>query len=157
MRSVANECKIALGSLYNYFSSKDELIMETIQSVWQDIFHMDEFCLVVKPFAEYVDQIYRNIQEGTKEYPNFFTTHSLSFASEEKSTARETMENYFRHMKKGMLSILAQDPKVKKDVFNSHFTQTDFIDFVLNNILILLIQDEKDDRVLIEVIRHTIY
>ncbi len=157
MRSVAKECHIALGSLYNYFSSKDDLVMETIQSVWQDIFHMDDFCLVVKPFDEYVEQIYQNIQEGTKEYPNFFTTHSLSFASEEKSTARKTMENYFRHMKKGMLSILSQDPKVKKKVFDSNFTETDFIDFVLNNILILLIKNEKDDQVLIEVIRHIIY
>ena len=30
MRTVASECGIALGSLYNYFSSKSELLSATI-------------------------------------------------------------------------------------------------------------------------------
>ena len=41
MRSVARACQVALGSLYNYFPSKDDLLLATVESVWQDIFHMD--------------------------------------------------------------------------------------------------------------------
>ena len=40
MRTVASECGIALGSLYNYFSSKSELWSATIEAVWKDIFQM---------------------------------------------------------------------------------------------------------------------
>ena len=40
MRTVASECGIALGSLYNYFSSKSELLSATIEAVWKDIFQM---------------------------------------------------------------------------------------------------------------------
>lgn len=36
MRSVAAECGVAVGSLYNYFPSKTELVMATVESVWQD-------------------------------------------------------------------------------------------------------------------------
>ena len=38
MRSVAKACGVAVGSLYNYFSSKDDLLQATVRSVWTDIF-----------------------------------------------------------------------------------------------------------------------
>ena len=41
MRLVASRCNIALGSVYNYFPSKSELLLATIESVWMDIFHMN--------------------------------------------------------------------------------------------------------------------
>ena len=42
MRAVARRCDVALGSLYNYFSSKEELVTSTIESVWRDIFHTED-------------------------------------------------------------------------------------------------------------------
>ena len=47
MRSVAKACHVALGSLYNYFPSKDALVTATIESVWQDIFHMAKYALII--------------------------------------------------------------------------------------------------------------
>ena len=38
MRSVAKACGVAVGSLYNYFPSKDDLLQATVCSVWMDIF-----------------------------------------------------------------------------------------------------------------------
>ena len=42
MRSVATACNIALGTLYNYYSNKDELVLAVIESIWKDIFHIKE-------------------------------------------------------------------------------------------------------------------
>ena len=39
MRLVADECHIALGTLYNYYGDKDELVLATVESIWRDIFH----------------------------------------------------------------------------------------------------------------------
>ncbi len=39
MRMVAERCGIAVGSVYNYFPSKTDLIAATVESVWQSIFH----------------------------------------------------------------------------------------------------------------------
>ena len=47
MRLVASRCNIALGSVYNYFPSKSELLLATIESVWMDIFHMNGQVLVL--------------------------------------------------------------------------------------------------------------
>ena len=37
IRSVATACGVSVGSIYNYFGSKAELVSATIESVWHDI------------------------------------------------------------------------------------------------------------------------
>ena len=53
MRSVAEECHIALGTLYNYYSNKNELLLATIESVWKDIFHTNHKLSTDFLFYEY--------------------------------------------------------------------------------------------------------
>ena len=157
MRAVAQACHVAVGSLYNYFPSKDDLILATIESVWQDIFHMERECREPLPFPRYVQWIFESVQLGAKEYPNFFTAHSLSFASSGKSKAKDTMERYFSHIKEGMTKALRADRAVRKNAFHADFTEVDFIDFVLNNLLMLLTQQKKRCDILLEMICRTIY
>ena len=40
MRTVAAQCGIAVGSLYNYFASKSELMSAAVEAVWKDIFQV---------------------------------------------------------------------------------------------------------------------
>lgn len=157
MRAVAEACQVALGSLYNYFPSKDDLMIATIESVWQHIFYIEKSCETNLSFPEYINRLFDRVQQGTKEYPNFFTMHSISFASSGQSKARETMEHYFSHIKKGMIQALRADPIVRKNTFSDVFTESDFIDFVLSNILSLLLQQKKDCGILLEIVRRTIY
>ena len=78
MRVVAKECGIALGTLYNYYSDKDDLLIATIKSVWKDIFGMYHGCENNMSFADFVADIFYRMREGLKEYPNFFMAHSIS-------------------------------------------------------------------------------
>ena len=156
MRAVAKRCGVALGSLYNYFSNKDELVLKTVESVWQDIFHMDRSCETERSFLKTVTWIFESVQNGAREYPNFFTAHSLSIASDEKVRAKSTMAACLGHMKAGMAAALRADPTVRKDAFSEDFPEADFLDFVLNSILLLLLKQEKDCRVLLEMIRRAV-
>ena len=38
IRSVAAACGVSVGSIYNYFDSKAELVGATVESVWCEIF-----------------------------------------------------------------------------------------------------------------------
>lgn len=39
MRSVAKECGISIGSIYNYYPNKSELIVAMMAEYWDDFFH----------------------------------------------------------------------------------------------------------------------
>lgn len=40
MRAIAAACGVSVGSVYNYFPSKGDLICAVVESVWHDIFHL---------------------------------------------------------------------------------------------------------------------
>jgi AcrR family transcriptional regulator len=157
MRSVAKACNVALGSLYNYFPNKDDLVIAVIESVWQDIFHMDQCSGTGLPFPEYVQGIFESVKRSAKEYPQFLTAHSLSLASEGKNKARDMMEHYLSHMRMGMLNVLHNDASVRKDAFGQGFSEQALVGFVLGNIMMLLMQNAGDCSVLIEMLKRSIY
>ena len=67
------------------------------------------------------------------------------------------MEHYFAHMKEGMRKVLEADCEVSEEAFSDSFTESEFIDFVLDQILLLLIQKKANGEALIEIIRRVIY
>ena len=42
IRSVAAACGVSVGSVYNYFDSKAELVSAAVESVWREIFNRPE-------------------------------------------------------------------------------------------------------------------
>ena len=74
MRALAKECGIALGTLYNYYSDKDELVVAAIESVWQDILENSPPDSGVS-FSQYITQTYAHIIEKLKDYPDFLAAH----------------------------------------------------------------------------------
>ncbi len=157
MRSVAAECHIALGSLYNYFPSKEALVTETIESVWQSIFRMDPGGARRSSFPEYLTWMYERLRQGTGAYPNFLTAHSISLTGAGKSHARAAMDKYLVHMKRAMIQVLEEDGRVREGAFGRGLTARELVDFAMDSMITLLLQQREDCRVLTEVISRAIY
>lgn len=157
MRAVAKECYIALGTLYNYYPDKGELLIATVESIWKDIFHGNQKLEQDTSFPYYVNEIFECIQNGAEAYPNFFTEHSIYIARSRKGEAVSTMERYFTYMKQGMLAVLEEDKAVDKEAFSQGFTRQDFIDLVLDQMLLLLVQGKTSCSALTAIIRRVLY
>ena len=42
IRAVASRCSVSAGTIYNYYESKAELLGDTIESIWREIFFHPE-------------------------------------------------------------------------------------------------------------------
>lgn len=157
MRRVSRECGIALGTLYNYYADKDALVLAAVESIWREIFHAGRAEESGLPFPDYVAALYGRIRKGAEAYPGFLTGHSISIAAARRDEAKSVMERTFVHMKAGMLRVLQNDPSVPEEAFSAAFSQEDFAAFVLDHLLILLVQGRPDCGVLLENIRRAIY
>lgn len=157
MREVAQRCNVAVGSVYNYFPSKEDLLIETIQMVWTEIMHHSKECSSEIGFAENVIFLFERVRSGADKYPSFFTIHSMNFSGGEKSKGREAMNQYFDHIKRGLKESLSRDGKVRKDAFDDDFTKADFVDFVFTNLISLFMRKQTSCSFLLEVIKRTIY
>lgn len=157
MREVAGKCGVSVGSVYNYFPSKGDLVIATIESVWSEIMHDFKVCVPKLNFAENVLTLFKSVETGCQKYPSFFSIHAMSVASSDKSKGRNAMNNYFSYIKNVLLEALENDTKVRADAFTQKFTKQDFIDFIFENIISLLIKEKKSCYFLLEVIKRIIY
>lgn len=84
IRSVAAACGVSVGSIYNYFDSKTELVSATVESVWEEIFHRPENADMFQNIVSCITWMFERMAYGSRQYPGFFTLHSLSFMQTEK-------------------------------------------------------------------------
>ena len=157
IRDVARHSGLSVGSIYNYFPRKSDLIVATIESVWKDIMHGYKVCENQDSFIDIIQSLFLNIQKGSEKYPSFFSTHFMGMATIDQEKGRESMNKYFLHMKEGLLVALNADKQIKDDAFTPDFTKENFIDFIFNNLLTLLMEQASSCDFLLEVIRRTIY
>jgi len=157
MRDVAHKCDISVGSVYNYFPSKSDLIVATIESIWTEIMRGSQGCISQDDFAENIQSLFYSVQKGSQKYPSFFSVHSMSVADFDKGKGRDVMNRFFIHIKNGLLESLHNDQGVRKEVFTNQFTKSDFVDFVFSNIITLLMKEADSCDFLLEIVRRTIY
>ena len=89
IRTVAKECNISVGSIYNYFHNKSDQIATTVERVWHDIFHLSDNTSDFKNFVDCVEWIFESMKQGEEKYPGFFAFHSMIFMEEEKESGQQ--------------------------------------------------------------------
>ncbi len=158
MRAIAKMDRISASTIYSYFPSKRDLVSETIQTIWKDIFKIDCDYASVEVFPKYVDHLYQKALKRTAKYPGFFTAHSLAFSvTVENDNSIYIMEDYFTFIETGLLGAIKADKDVKENAFSKELTRLDFIHFVFMNLLSLLVQQRDSCNTLLEIIKKIIY
>lgn len=155
MREVASRCNVALGSIYNYYPSKSMLLLDTIDSIWKEILH--KFNFEGNRFDEKVRDLFCLIQEGSESYLDFFNVHVYILPKMEKVRGRAAMEKYFQNIKNKLLDCLNQDKEVNPVFFNEEMTKEQFVEFVFDNLINLLLRKQDNCDGLLYVIRRCIY
>lgn len=156
IRAIAKQCGISIGAVYNYFSSKSELIIATVESVWIEIL---EPLNRMKPFDNFVEAIqcmFETIETGNSKYPSFFSVHSLNFASEAKKEGIEMMNSYFSKLKQTFLFILEEDKNIRENIFNDILSAEKFIDYIFT-LMISTLLNKEDSTSLLMFITNYIY
>nr|WP_300752790.1 TetR/AcrR family transcriptional regulator [uncultured Brachyspira sp.] len=157
MRSVADEANIAVGSIYNYFKSKEELTIAVIVSVWADIFHSSNICLESDSFIDSIDSIFKILEKGEKKYPNFFALHSTIMFGKNKDKGVNVMMNMIKHIKDNMYKTIIKDKNIREDAFNDNLNAEKFIDIIFSVIMDSMMKGSYDSSSIKEIIKRTIY
>lgn len=60
IRAVASRCCVSAGTIYNYYESKADLIGDTIESVWHEIF----FSLRINMYLMMLKHVFHGFMSG---------------------------------------------------------------------------------------------
>lgn len=154
IRAVANECGVAVGSIYNYFSSKAELNEAVVESVWSEIFpHGTTF----QDTLSCVAWMFERVKYGSEKYPGFFTLHSLAFMQDEKPEGRRKMWEMWQHIENSLQKVILNDPNVRKDAFSDDFSVEKLTSVIFSLLLSAMLRADYDPSATLEIIKRTVY
>lgn len=156
IRSIANACGVSVGSIYNYFSSKSELVGATVESIWMDIFSHPEPA-VFQDMQSCIQWFYQRMEYGGRTYPGFFTLHFMSFVGTDKADGKKRMQKAWQCILNGLLTALQSDPKIRPDAFDAQFTAEKFADVLFSLMLSALLQGNYDSAAVLTIVRRTLY
>ncbi len=157
IRSVAAACGVSVGSIYNYFDSKTALVCATVESVWCEVFQRSEDNVVFQDTEACIAWMYGRMEYGCRQYPGFFTLHSLVFMQEDKSDGKRRMQQTWQHILDGLCSVLKQDTRIRADAFTEQFTAERFANVLFSLLLSALLRQDYDPTAVLEIVRRTLY
>ena len=155
IRSVASACGVSVGSIYNYFESKSQLVTATVESVWCDIFHSPQE--VFQNTQECIQWLYQRIKYGKDQYPGFFVLHSVSFANAERPGGRQRMEKAWQHIRTMLCAVLERDSRIRPDAFDARFTPEQLADLLFSLLLAAQLRGQYDPTPAVQWVTRTLY
>lgn len=158
MRDVAKGCGVSVGSIYNYFPTKADLILAVIEGVWKKIFDGDIIKIEgYESFTKYIEEMYHRVYNSQMEYHNFFAMHRDMMGINSKLQGRSNMKMYIQRIKCDMLEKLNTDTEISNEIWTGEFTKEKFINFIFQNISSLLAKKQEHCSFFIKVLDKILY
>ena len=157
IRAVASQSGISIGSVYNYFTSKSDLLCAAIRSIWEDVFHHSGKCTKFQNVEQCIHWLYECMEYANQTYPGFLGNHSIGLSGAEKLQGKKLMEESWHHMQAGLCAIIHHDPKVRSDAFNESFTAEKFSELIFFMAMSAGFRQDYDSTVILEIVRRSLY
>lgn len=157
IRNLAKACHVSVGSIYNYFSNKADLVSATIESIWEELFHTPDITSQSLDTVSYIKELFRQLEEGNKRYPNFMTLHALAFVQEDKNSETNKMHDAWHHIQTHLMSIIKNDPHKREDALKNQMHEKDFAQILFSLILSSMLRQDFNPKSIIKLIQDVLY
>lgn len=134
MRTIAQSAGIATGTMYNYFSNKEELLLALTEEYWKqtlldlrNVATTDSFCEQLKEM--YVFLSARMEQSAGK------LMRSLGSLETVGQTRMASMQSA---LEASLIARMEQDRAIREDIWSEQFSKAQFARFIMGNLLMLL-------------------
>lgn len=156
IRRLAAESGIAIGTVYNYYPSKGDLIGAVMEDFWRNVFHGSHFDAESCDFIGSVHDIYVRLRENLGSFREAFLKEMEVLSQTDQERGKELEAFYLGHMKEGMLRILKRDGRVASGVWSETFTPEQFVAFAFSN-MVLLLKNQEEPAYFEEIMRRLLY
>ncbi|MEA4900920.1 TetR/AcrR family transcriptional regulator [Desulfitobacterium sp.] len=136
VREIAKKCNIALGTFYNYFPTKDEVVMEIVREDWWEISNLvDQLMTTDEPFKEKIRKIYLSLRQFISSYILIFIEMAaIKKPSNRISCDHESPDKFYLLYNK--LSELIDIERTKGHI-NSSLSSYKLAQFIMSNLIYL--------------------
>lgn len=153
IRRIAQKAGIAAGTVYNYFSNKDEILLSLTEEYWKQTLTEMETAVAADSFLEQLQQIYGFLKERIQGSGGKLMN---SLGSVEMA-GQQRMASMQRALEAILILRMEQDTRIPKELWNESFSREKFAHFVAMNLVLLLKTEAPDFEFFIEAVKRILY
>lgn len=158
IRALAQYCGIATGSVYNYFTSKSELMVAMAEDFWRSSFHPQLLNINRhQSFDSYLGQLYQMLVQHLGAFRAIYGGGLGRMEATQRQMGRAVEEQYIAEICRYLVSVLQQDAEIPQQVWSESFTPEKLARHIFDNLQILVMQGKPDCIFLQEMVRRIIY
>ncbi len=157
IRTVANACGVSIGSIYNYFANKSELVAATVESVWAEIFQPPADPALFTDTLACIVWLYGRMAYGAEHYPGFFSLHAVSFSGVGKEKGKRLMQQTWRHIPQELCRVMRADPKVRPGALDGALSAEQYAEVLFSMMFCAMMREDYDPAAALELTRRTLY
>lgn len=153
IRKLANQAGVASGTVYNYFSSKDDILLILTEEFWRKALLDMQQEVSTGSFSQQLGEIYSFLKARIAG-SGMLLMNSLQNV---KADGRIRMQAMHKVLRQDVQTRMAQDKNIKHNIWNDKLTQSNFMDFVILNIITLLQTGRGDISTFVEIVNRLLY
>lgn len=150
IRTVAKNSGIAIGTVYNYFPSKKELLAAVIQNFWEEAFDdVDWKSFKDNNFYENLEKVYSILYDYLHKFKENWLDQISLLKTQEKLLGRQKEDEYFQKMYGKIRLLIDMDGNLQSYQWSKSISKDNMSEFIFQNMLILLKKEKKDMKLFI--------
>lgn len=153
IRTLAGKAGIAAGTVYNYFSGKDEILLALTEEYWRQTLSQMKNIITADFFCGQLSEIFSFLKEQIDRSAGKL----MSSLGNAETAGYARMASMQSELEQALIRCLEQDTGVQSDIFNETFTKEQFARFIMGNLFMLLKSESPDIDFFITIIRRIIY
>lgn len=149
IRAIANKAGVATGTVYNYFSNKDEILLALTEEYWKQTLIEMKSRITADSFCEQLQEMFDFLRKQIDQSAGKL----MSSLGNMEAAAQERMLSMQSELASDLILYLEQDNKIREDIWNDTFTKKQFAQFIMMNMIMLLKIKTPDFEFFIKIIK----
>lgn len=154
IRAVARDSGVSIGTIYNYFPSKADLLVAVIQNFWEEAFeNVDWENFKDNDFYENLEYIYSILYHYLHKFKENWLEQLSVLKTQEKLLGRQKEDEYFRNMHSKIKLLIDMDENLQQFNWSQSISKENMSEFIFENMVIMLKKEEQDMKFFIEILK----
>lgn len=153
IRALAKRAGVASGTVYNYFESKDDILLAITEEYWRKALETLRKDMQADTFPGQLLEIYVFLRNRLADLAGMWMNSLRSV----QPAGRDRMSSMQKELGAIILHGMQQDKNIPEDVWSETLSAEGFADFVLMNMVMLLRRNAPGIGPFIEIVKRTLY
>lgn len=153
IRALAGQAGIATGTVYNYFASKDDILLALTEEYWCKTLLEMRDKIHGGSFPAQLGKIYAFLQEKIADSAGVL----MGSLANVEAAGRQRMQAMQQVLRTEILEQLRKDKQIKPGIWNNGLDEDRFAGFVVMNLMTLLRTNAPDADFFIEIVKRILY